>query len=91
MSSGMSEEERKERHILYKKYWLWTMGGRTLADILVDIHGEYVSMLGYQGLEDRVYIPRYERLVEIYRNRVVEQTEALMDFHREKENPSLEE
>ena len=86
MSSGMSEEISR-----IKRYWLITQGGRTFSDVKVDLRGEYVEMLDHNQQEEKVYIPNNNELREIYANRVVEQTEDLMKYRREKENPSLEE
>ena len=86
MSSGMSEEISR-----IKRYWLNTQGGRTFSDVKVDLRGEYVEMLDHNQQEEKVYIPNNNELREIYANRVVEQTEDLMKYRREKENPSLEE
>ena len=74
-----------------KRYWLNTQGGRTFSDIRADIKGEYVEMLDRNHNEERVYLPDNDELRLIYANRVVEQTENLMKYRREKENPSLEE
>lgn len=74
-----------------KRYWLNTQGGRTFSDVKVDLRGEYVEMLDHNQQEEKVYIPNNNELREIYANRVVEQTEDLMKYRREKENPSLEE
>lgn len=59
----------KTEEDIWLNYWLYTHGGRDLTDIKQDFHGMYVSMLGYSGLEDRIYIPRVDRLKEIYHER----------------------
>jgi len=49
--------------------WLWSRGGRTVADVFIDDIGKYVLMGDGEGGYEQVYIPHIKMLKIYYKFR----------------------